>query len=217
MFRGHSEGRILKECFDALRIQDHNFLSMVQSSGGPRISQPEGCQPKGRGGGSIQRQLITVRKRSFAKVMFLHLSVSHSVHGGGVPGQVPPGRYTPRAGTPLAGTPPQARYIPLAGTTPPGRYTLSLAGTPPGQVPPRQVTPSRYTSSLAGTPHSRYTPWVGTPPGRYPRAGTSPVTVHAGIWSKSGRYASHWNAFLLFDHSLKTKLHGNEEKKTTLA
>ena len=32
----------------------------------------------------------------FAKVMFLHLSVNHSVHGGGaVPGQVhPPGRYT---------------------------------------------------------------------------------------------------------------------------
>ena len=46
--------------------------------------------------------------------MFLHLSVSHSVHGGGVPGQVHPqqvhplGRYTPWAGTPPGpGTPPE--------------------------------------------------------------------------------------------------------------
>ena len=71
----------------------------------------------------------------FAKVMFLHLSVSHSVHGG-VPGRYPPGRYAPL-----------------------GRYT------------PRQVHPL-----------VRYTPLA---------------TVHAGIRSTSGQYASHWNAFLL--------------------
>ena len=29
--------------------------------------------------------IVTVRKRSCGKVMFLHLSVSHSVHGGGCP------------------------------------------------------------------------------------------------------------------------------------
>ena len=70
----------------------------------------------------------------FAKVMFLHMSVSHSVHGwGGVPGQVPL----------LAGTPPWAD-TPLVGT-PPGRYT-PLAGTPPGRYTPWQVHP------LAGTP-----------------------------------------------------------------
>ena len=92
----------------------------------------------------------------FAKIMFLHLSVSHSVHrGGGVPGQVhPPGTYLP----------PLGRHTPWAHTLPPGRYT-------PGQVHPT----------------GRYTPRAGTPPGQ---------AVHAGIRSTSGRYASHWNAFL---------------------
>ena len=53
--------------------------------------------------------------------MFLHLSISHSVHRGEYLG-----RYTPRAGTP------------------PGKY--SQAGTPPGQVHPRQVHhPGRYS------------------------------------------------------------------------
>ena len=33
---------------------------------------------------------------------------------------------------------------------------------------------------------------------------TSPCAVHAGIWSTSGRYASHWNAFLLFKILHKT-------------
>ena len=55
----------------------------------------------------------------FAKVMFLRLSVSHSVHKGeGVPGQVHPldrktplGRYTP-----LAGTPPGAVYAEIRAT-----------------------------------------------------------------------------------------------------
>ena len=56
----------------------------------------------------------------FPKVMLLHLSVSHSVHGGrGVPGQVPPGQW----GSTWAGTP--GRYTP----PPLGRYT-------PKQVPP---------------------------------------------------------------------------------
>ena len=41
---------------------------------------------------------------------------------------------------------------------------------PTGQVPPWESTP-----------------WAGAPP---------PATVHARIRSTSGRYASHWNAFL---------------------
>ena len=47
-------------------------------------------------------------------------------------------------------------------------------------------------------PPARYTPLAGTPPGRYTAPGQvhPPATVHAGIRSTSGRYASHWNAFL---------------------
>ena len=52
-------------------------------------------------------------------------------------------------------------------------------------------------------PPDRYTttppPWAGTPHPHPPTLGryTPPATVHAGIRSTSGRYASHWNAFLL--------------------
>ena len=65
------------------------------------------------------------------------------------------------------------------GQTPSWADTPSLADTllpgqtPPGQIPPRQ------------TPRSRPL-WTFTPP----------CAVHAGIRSTSGRYASHWNAFL---------------------
>ena len=107
----------------------------------------------------------------FAKVMFLQVPVCP--RGGGYLGRYPqagthpPGRYThPR---PLAGTP-------LA-STPPGRYT-SPAGTPPTQ----QVHP------LAGTTSHP----TGTPPGQV----HPPAKVHAGIRSTSGRYVSHWYAFL---------------------
>ena len=54
---------------------------------------------------------VTVRKRSCGKVMFLHLSVSHSVHRGG---EV----YTPQA------------------DTHPGRNTNHLGKHPPGQTLP---------------------------------------------------------------------------------
>ena len=76
--------------------------------------------------------VITARKRSLRR-LFLHLSVCHSVHGGGggVPGQVHP----------RAGTPPGQVHPPQAGTPPPwqvhslpGRYT-PLAGTPPPPPP----------------------------------------------------------------------------------
>ena len=73
--------------------------------------------------------------------------------------------------------------------TPLGRYT-SRADTPPWagtpwQVPPKQVTPP--AGKLPGQVR----------PGRYiPQAGTPP-TVHAGLRSTSGRYASYWNVFLV--------------------
>ena len=51
----------------------------------------------------------------FEKVMFLHLSVSHSVHRGSTWAGTPPGKY-PQAGTSPAGYPPES--IPRAGTPP---------------------------------------------------------------------------------------------------
>ena len=56
----------------------------------------------------------------FSKIMFLHLSVSHSVHRvGGTWAGTPPGRYTPRQ------VHPRGRYTPspLCRYTPLGRYT----------------------------------------------------------------------------------------------
>ena len=61
-------------------------------------------------------------------------------------------------------------------------------GRPPWADTPQADTPHPGTR---GRP-----PWADTPLGRHPRADTPPCTVHAGIRSTSGRYASHWNAFL---------------------
>ena len=70
----------------------------------------------------------------FAKVMFLHLSVSHSVHGELVrlsacldthpPGQTPPGsRHPPQEQTPPEQTPPRAVHA--------GRYGQQTGSTHP--------------------------------------------------------------------------------------
>ena len=131
---------------------------------------------------------IFTAETKFAKVMFLLLSGSHSVHKkGGVPGPVtPPGQVN----TPLGPvTPPRTRYTPWAGT-PPGPGTPPGLGASPGQV---------------HLPRTRYTPWAGTPPGtRYtPQAGTPPSSACWEIRATSGRYASYWNAFLyIFSLSL---------------
>ena len=59
--------------------------------------------------------VITVRKE-VAKVMFLHLSVSHSVHRGGLPqcmlGYHPPGPGNPLEQTPRDQAPPRSRHPP---------------------------------------------------------------------------------------------------------
>ena len=70
-----------------------------------------------------------------------------------------------------------------------GRYTPQQVH-PLGRCTLGQVHPlGRYTPQ-AGTPH-----WAGTPPW----VGTPPRQVHPPIrMSMRGRYASYWNAFLLF-------------------
>ena len=124
--------------------------------------------------------IITARKQKFVKVMFLHLSVSHSVHGGRgcLPHcrlrYIPLGRYTTldRYTYPPGQVPP-IRYTPSPWQVPPGRYTpwtgTPWAGTPPGQVHPSSWagTPNQVHPSPWQVPPGRYTPWTGTPLGRY--------------------------------------------------
>ena len=119
-------------------------------------------------------------QRSWAKLMFLQVSVILFTGGGVCQVTLPstrypqdqvhlprdqvqhPGtRYSPRGpGTLLEpGTPPNTRYTLLDQVRQPG------PGTPPG---PGTLTRTRYT------PRTRYPP----------------------IWSTIGRYASYWNAFL---------------------
>ena len=116
-------------------------------------------------------------------------------------GTPPLGRYTPWQVHPLTGIPQQVHPL--------DRYTPSqvhpLGGTPPSQVHPQAGTPSRQVHPQAGTPPRQVHPQAGTgtprhlhPLGRYtPWQVHPPSSVHAGIGSTSGRYASYWNAFLL--------------------
>ena len=91
-----------------------------------------------------------------------------------------------------------------------------LGYTPPGQTP--LGTPARQTHTPSQThPLSRQSPWADTPGHTHTPRQTPPVhagihppaqcmmgythhpscAVHARIWSTSGCYTSHWNAFLL--------------------
>ena len=58
-------------------------------------------------------------------------------------------------------------------------------------------TPHWADTPLHRHPLCRHPPWADTPWVDTPWADTPSCAVHAGMWSTSGRYASHWNAFLL--------------------
>ena len=74
---------------------------------------------------------VFIRKRSCGKVMFLHLSVSHSVHRG-VSAPVHAGIHTPPGQTPPWQTPP-GRHLP--GQTPQGKHP-PWSDTLQGRHPP---------------------------------------------------------------------------------
>ena len=101
--------------------------------------------------------------------MFLHLSVSHSVHRGlpqcmlGYPPRTrhPPGPGTPQSRHPLGTDIPQSRH-------PPGPDT-PRPGTPQSRCPPEQTPPPTGPD----TPQTRYPseqtpPRADTPPSRHP-------------------------------------------------
>ena len=118
--------------------------------------------------------VITAGKRSCGKVMFLHLSVSDSVHrrGGSASGA---GECTPPLDTPPLDTPPD--------THPPWTHTL-LGHVLPGH--PMDIS----SDTTIDTPPLLKSP--AKSPGHTPL--DTPLLLPQ---STSGRYASYWNAFLL--------------------
>ena len=125
--------------------------------------------------------VITGRNEVVAKVIFLHLSVIHSVHrgggGGGLPQCMLGYHHPPRPGRPppRPGRPPRTRQMhPQTRQTPPDQADTH----PPDQADP--PGPGR-------PPQTRQTP---------PRTRQTPPEADSSIWSTSGRYASYWNAFL---------------------
>ena len=81
---------------------------------------------------------------------------------------------TPKeAHPPLGSTPPFGKHTSLGSTPPSGKHIPLEAHTPPGSTPPRSTPPQE------------------APPGSTPLS--LPSDGHC-----SGRYASYWNAFLLF-------------------
>ena len=105
--------------------------------------------------------LFTGRNEVVAKVIFLHLSVIHSVHRGGR------GSASVHAGIP----PPLGLH------------------TPPDYVPPRLCTPPHYVPPRLRTPWTTYPPWTmyPLPPGKQTpayglrAAGKHPTGMHSCV------------------------------------
>ena len=153
------------------------------------------------------------RNEVVAKVIFLHLSVIHSVHRRGLPQCMlgycppPPGadppeqtplEQTPQEQTPLEKIPPE--QTPLEQTPqsrPPQEQTPPQSRPLRADPPPRSRHPPGETSPRGDPPGSRHPPGADTllgadPPGsRHP-----PQEADSSIRSTCGRYASYWNAFL---------------------
>ena len=138
---------------------------------------------------------VTGRNEVVAKVIFLHLSVIHSVHRGGLP-QCMLGYHPlpPQSRPPWEQMPPRSRHPPEQTPPrpdPPWEQTPSLP-SPPEQTPPGTRPPG--TKPPGPDPPGPDTPQDQTPPGsRHP-----PREADCSIRSTSGRYASYWNAFLFF-------------------
>ena len=110
----------------------------------------------------------------FAKVMFLHLSVSHSVHRAWI-ADPPPREQTPPPG---ADTPPQEQT-----TSPP---------LPPGADPPGADTPRNRHPQEQAPPRCRHPPGADTPPHQ--------EQCMLGDTANKRWYASFGNEFLFDTH-----------------
>ena len=112
-----------------------------------------------------------------AKVIFLHLSVIHSVHRGGLPQCMlgyhhhPPTRYQ----SPWTRSPPPGSRHPPRGDPP--------AADPPEETPPPEQTPPGGDPPLEQTPPRKQTlpPGKQTPAYGLRAAGTHPTGIHSCI------------------------------------
>ena len=118
--------------------------------------------------------IFTARKQSCGKVMFLHLSVSHSVHRG-VYSSIQRAR----------GVYPSMQWA--GGCTPIGRHSIALGRHPPGRHAPGQTPPL-----------GRHPPQ--TPPGKHP-LGRHPfeTATEAGGKHPTGMHSCVKNSLLLLE------------------
>ena len=135
----------------------------------------------------IFRIIITVRKRSCGKVMFLQSCVGNSVYGRSV-SQDALGETLPQADTSPGQTSPGRHPL---GRHPPGRHPL-----PPGRHPWADTSPHHADTPWADTtPLRENTPlWADTPSPH--QTDTPPPANNPPDGYCSGRYASYWDAFL---------------------
>ena len=146
--------------------------------------------------GSV-RPIFTGRNEVVARVIFLHLSVIHSVHRReGV--CLSACWDTTTTQSPLwADNPPRSRTPPRP-DTPRTRHPLGedtpLEQNPPDQTPP---PPRSRTPPPDHIPHPPYqTPPTPPGPDTSLEADTPSREADSSIRSTRGRYASYWNAFL---------------------
>ena len=110
--------------------------------------------------------------------------------------------HPPELHTPRTTYPPELR-TPLNYVHPPELHT------PRTTYPPELRTPLNYVHPPElHTPRTTYPPELRTPPNYVPPRNyvTPPREADSSIRSTSGRYASYWNAFLLFYHIAKIQL-----------
>ena len=170
--------------------------------------------PESKANDTCHRHIFTGCNKVVAKIIFLHLSIIHSVHREGVSVSVHTGIPHPpwsQIHPPGADTPLWDQVHPPDQVHPLETGTLPQPGTPGIRYTPRtKYTPwtkcplgTKYTPlGLSTPPGTKYIPLgLSTPPGtKYTPTGTKYTPLpeaDSGIRSMSGRYASYWNAFLL--------------------
>ena len=112
---------------------------------------------------------------------------------------------------PLSNYRPQTKFVKVmfsqVSVCPGGCLPLVLGGHLPHMHRPVIHPPGRHLPPGQTLPGQTLPPWVNTPWADTRQADTPlpsacwdtpPCPVHAEIWSTSGRYTSHWNAFLFF-------------------